>query len=71
MARQVMASCLTYHAQFVPVPNDIMARIHRRITAFVTGQGCVLEAHIRQWKDSPLAAVASLDVSMGGIGQVF
>jgi hypothetical protein len=70
VARQVMASCLTYHAQFVPVPADIMARIHRRVTAFVTGQGSVREAHIRQCKDSPPAAVASLLVSMGGSGQV-
>ena len=70
VARQVMASCLTYHAQFVPIPAELMARIHRRITAFVTGQGCVQEADIRQWNDSPPAVVASLSVSMGGAGQV-
>jgi hypothetical protein len=70
VARQVMASCLTYHVQFVPVLADLMARIHRRVVAFVMGQGCAQEARIRQWNESPPAAVASLPVAMGGSGQV-
>jgi exonuclease III len=70
VAKQVLASCLTYHTQFVPVPEDIMDRLHRRLTAFVMGQGCVREAHMRRWNDSPPEAVASLAVSMGGCGQV-
>ena len=70
VARQVMASCLTYHVQFVPVPADLMSRIHRRVTAFIMGQGCAREAHIKQWNESPPAAVASLPVAMGGSGQV-
>jgi hypothetical protein len=70
VARQVLASCLCYHAQFVPVPAAIMARIHRRIVAFVAGQGCVREEQIRVPSDSPPAAVASLPVRMGGSGQV-
>ncbi len=70
VAKQVMASCLTYHAQFVPLPADLMDRIHRRLTAFMVGQGCVREASMRQWNDSPPAAVASLSVSMGGCAQV-
>jgi hypothetical protein len=65
VARQVLASCLTYHAQFVPVPADIMARVHRRITAFVTGQGSVQEAHMKQWTDSPPAAPVSFLASWG------
>jgi hypothetical protein len=70
VAKQVMASCLTYHTQFVPVPEDLMDRIHRRLTAFMVGQGCVREARMHQWNESPPEAVASLSVSMGGCGQV-
>mgnify|MGYP001807816805 CR=1 FL=1 len=33
VARQVLASCLVYHAQFVPVPERIMRLIQRRISA--------------------------------------
>src|SRR4029079_19356031 len=70
VAKQVMASCLTYHAQFVPLPADLVDRIHSRITAFIVGQGCVREASMRPWNDSPPEAVASLSVSMGGCAQV-
>ena len=61
MAKQMMASVLTYHAQFVPVPEDLMGRMHRRVDAFVLGRGCPQVQHITQLQQaSPSAAVASL-----------
>ena len=41
VARQVLASCLVYHTQFVPVPDHLMTLLQRRITAFVLGMGCI------------------------------
>jgi exonuclease III len=70
VAKQMMASVVSYHAQFVPVPEQLMTRIHRRITAFVLGKGCLTEQQLTQRQDSPPAAVACLPTSMGGISQV-
>lgn len=70
VARQVMASCLAYHAQFVPVPDAIMRMIQRRIKAFTLGLGCIRNADDRQLVCRPSASVANLPISMGGIGHV-
>lgn len=70
VARQVLASCFTYHCQFLPVPAQLMSSIHRRITSFVLGKGCLRQEHMQRLICSPPAAVAALPVPMGGIGQV-
>ena len=70
VARQVLASCLVYHAQFVPVPDRILQLIQRRVTAFVLGLGCIRNADSRPLRSEPAAAVASLPKQLGGIGQV-
>ena len=66
----MLASCLGYHAQFVPVPERVMQLIQRRITAFVLGLGCIRNSDSRPLRSEPAAAVASLPQQLGGIGQV-
>ena len=70
VARQVLAACVTYHAQFVPVPADLMSSIHTRITAFVLGKPCLPQHQLQQLRGSPPAVVAALPYRMGGIRQV-
>ena len=70
VARLVMASCLVYHAQFVPVPEDIMQLIQWRIKAFTLGLGGVRAGDNRSLVYRPAAAVANLPVARGGIGHV-
>ena len=70
VARQVLASCFTYHVQFLPVPAQLMSNIHRRITSFVLGKGCLRQEQMQRLICSPPAAVAALPACMGGIGQV-
>ena len=66
VARQVLASCLVYHAQFVPVPERLMRLIQRRISAFVLGLGCIRNADNRQLRWRPAPQVASLQAEQGG-----
>jgi exonuclease III len=70
VARQVMASCLVYHAQFVGIPADMMQLIQRRISAFVLGLGCIRQDNNRQLRWRPSQAVASLQPKQGGIACV-
>src|SRR5512147_1431583 len=67
VARQVLASCLVYHAQFVPVPEALMGRIQRRIKVFTLGLGAMRDDG-RQLVYRPAAAVANLPAKKGGIG---
>jgi exonuclease III len=70
VARQVMASCLVYHAQFISVPDNLLRLIQRRVTAFILGLGCIRRDDSRVLCCRPAAAVASLPAKQGGIGQV-
>lgn len=70
VARQVMASSLVYHAQFVPVPAPVMQLIQRRIKAFTLGLGCIPSSENRQLVCRPSSAVANLPIQRGGIGHV-
>ena len=70
VARQVMASCLVYHAQFIGVPDNLLRLVQRRITAFVLGLGCIRREDNRVLCCRPAAAVASLPAKLGGTGQV-
>jgi exonuclease III len=70
VARQVLASCLVYHAQFVPIPERLMRPIQRRISAFVLGLGCIRASDNRQLRWRPAPQVASLQAKQGGIAFV-
>jgi hypothetical protein len=70
VARQVLASCLVYHAQFVPVPDRLMRLIQRRISAFVLGMGCIRNTDNRQLQWRPAQQVASLQAKQGGVASV-
>jgi hypothetical protein len=70
VARQVLASCLVYHAQFVPVPAHLMSMLQRRIKAFTLGRGCAPLTDGRPLTCRPAAAVANLPAQRGGIGHV-
>ena len=70
VARQSLAPCFTYHAQFVPVPPALLDSLHRRITAFVLGKPCLPQQQLQQLRCSPPAAVRALPSSMGGVRQV-
>jgi len=70
VAKQVLASCLAYHIQFVTPSANLLQLLHRRILAFVVGKGLLPAQQLSHLKGSPSAAVASLPKSMGGIAQV-
>ena len=70
VARQVLASCLVYHAQFVPIPERLLRPIQRRISAFVLGLGCIRASDNRQLRWRPAPQVASLQAKQGGIAVV-
>jgi hypothetical protein len=70
VARQVLASCLVYHAQFVPVPEHVMRLIHRHISAFLLGLGCIRNTDDRQLRWRPAQQVASVQAKQGGIASV-
>ena len=70
MAKQVLASCFTYHSQFLPAPAEVMHAIHSRIIAYVLGKGCPRGPQLGHYSASPPANVAALPVNMGGIKQV-
>ena len=70
VARQVLASCLVYHTQFVPVPARMLSLIQRRIKAYTLGLGCIRATDQRHLVCKPAAAVANLPTKRGGIGHV-
>ncbi|KAF8060290.1 hypothetical protein HT031_004825 [Scenedesmus sp. PABB004] len=70
VARQVLAACVGWHAQFVPVPADLLRLIQRRVTAYIVGNWCIRESGNRIIRQVPRAAIACLPASMGGEAQV-
>ena len=70
VAKQVLASTLSYHIQFVSPSVQLLQLIHRRLLGFVLGKGLVSAEAAAQLKASPSAAVASLPKAMGGLAQV-
>ena len=70
VARQVLASCLVYHTQFVPMPDRMLGLIQRRIKAYTLGLGCIKATDHRHLVCRPAAAVANLPTKRGGIGHV-
>ncbi|KAF8063820.1 transposon TX1 protein [Scenedesmus sp. PABB004] len=71
VARQVLAACVGWHAQFVPVPADLLRLIQRRVTtAYIVGNWCIRASDNRIIRQVPRAAIACLPASMGGEAQV-
>ena len=70
VAKQVLASCLSYHQQFVQPPDAIMQRIVRVVSAFILGRGSVEAEDAQPLRGCPSRAVACLPTDMGGIAQV-
>jgi len=70
VAKQILASCLAYHVQFVAPSDNLLQLLHRRILAFIVGKGLLPAQQLSQLKGSPSAAAASPPKSMGGIAQV-
>ena len=68
VAKQILASCLAYHIQFV-APSDNYCSCIAAYWRFV-GKGLLPEQQLSHLKGSPSAAVASLPKAMGGIAQV-
>ncbi|KAF8060289.1 transposon TX1 protein [Scenedesmus sp. PABB004] len=69
-ATGVLAACVGWHAQFVPVPADLLRLIQRRVTAYIVGNWCIRESDNRIIRQVPRAAIACLPASMGGEAQV-
>ena len=70
VAKQVLASCLSYHQQFVQPPEAIMQRIMRVISAFVLGRGMLPDGDALPLRGCPSRVVACLPKDMGGVAQV-
>ena len=70
VAKQVLASCLSYHQQFVQPPAAMLQRIMRVISAFILGRGLLPDADAQPLRGCPSRAVACLPKTMGGIAQV-
>ena len=70
VAKQVLASCLSYHQQFVQPPEAIMQRIVRVVSAFILGRGIEAAEGARPLRGCPSRAVACLPKDMGGAAQV-
>lgn len=70
VAKQVLASVVSYHAMFLPVPQEAMEAMQRLIKGYVWGN-CVEEEQVgardRVWLGT---TYATLPKGMGGIGLV-
>lgn len=69
VAKQALASVLSYHATFLPVPEDVMQQMMRVIQGYVVKERIVEQADGSIW-GRPCAAVAALPKGMGGMGMV-
>ena len=70
VAKQVLASCLSYHEQFVQPPAAVMQRIVRVISAFILGRGILAEEDTQPLRGCPSRAIAALPKQQGGMAQV-
>ena len=70
VAKQVLASTLSYHATFLPPPPDKLAAISRVISGYVIAGGLLDEADTTPLRHRPSRYVASLPRDMGGLSLV-
>ena len=70
VAKQVMASTLTYHATFVEPPAQFIASVTRLIDSFVMGRPVDVEGTDAVVRGSPPATVMALPLAEGGLAAV-
>jgi Reverse transcriptase (RNA-dependent DNA polymerase) len=69
VAKQVLASTLSYHASFLAVPPEQMQQMTQLIQGYVAKERVVEQAEGTVW-GRPCAAAAALPKGMGGVGMV-
>ena len=70
VAKQVLASTISYHATFLALPEPHLTNISRAIAAFTIFGSLLDEADTRPLRHRPSRIVASLPPEMGGVAQV-
>ena len=70
VAKQVLASTMSYHATFLQPPPEQLARISRAVCGYVLKGALVPEEEATPLRGRPSRYVASLPPGMGGISQV-
>ena len=69
VAKQVLASVLSFHAMFLPVPHELLQEMSRLLQGYVVRERLLEQADGSVW-GRPCAAVAALPKGMGGMGMV-
>lgn len=69
VAKQVLASTISYHATFLAPPADIQASISRIINGYIVKGQLVEEQGGQPLRGRPARQVACLPLEMGGLGQ--
>ena len=69
VAKQVLASTISYHATFLAPPADILASISRVINGYILQGQLVEEQGGQPLRGRPARQVACLPLEMGGLGQ--
>ena len=70
VAKQVLASTLSYHATFLAPPEQQLASISRAIQGYIISGGLLDEADTRPLRHRPSRHVASLPRDQGGVSLV-
>jgi exonuclease III len=70
VAKQVLASTISYHATFLAPPEPQLIHISRVIAAYTINGSLLDEADTRPLRHRPSRLVASLPRDMGGVAQV-
>lgn len=69
VAKQVLASVLSFHATYLPVPPELLQQMTRLLQGYVVREREAEQAAGSVWC-RPCAAVAALPKGMGGMGMV-
>lgn len=69
VAKQILASTISYHATFLAPPADILASITRVINGYIVKGQLVEEQGGPPLRGRPARQVACLPLEMGGLGQ--
>lgn len=70
VAKQVLASVLSYHATFLAPPGDLLESMQKVISGYILRGQLVEEQDTRPLRGRPARQVARLPVDLGGLGQV-
>jgi hypothetical protein len=69
VAKQILASMLSFHATYLPVPQDLLQQMSQLLQGYVVRERLVEQTEGSVW-GRPCAAVAALPKGMGGMGVV-